>query len=176
MSDISREAIDKLLAGVTAGPWKVKWENVDPDWAIVMTSGGSIVANVNGADEANGLFIAASRTLVPALRDALDEAEAEVARLSAEVARLLALDDAEKMDAYQSLMLDFTAAKAEVARLGREVNTARYGQPDFAWSIHLEAMADLRSEVARLTEQIGQASVRAEEAEDRAEAAKETKR
>ena len=32
--------------------------------------------------------------------------------------------------------------------LGRKLNTARYGQPDFAWSIHEEAMADLRAKLA----------------------------
>lgn len=33
--------------------------------------------------------------------------------------------------------------------LGRKLNTARYGQPDFAWSIHEEAMADLRAKLAK---------------------------
>ena len=33
--------------------------------------------------------------------------------------------------------------------LGRKLNTARYGQPDFAWSIHVEAMADLRVKLAK---------------------------
>ena len=33
--------------------------------------------------------------------------------------------------------------------LGRKLNTARYGQPDFAWSIHVEAMADLRAKLAK---------------------------
>lgn len=35
-------------------------------------------------------------------------------------------------------------------RLGREVNMARYGQPDFAWSIHKQAMADLKTRAERL--------------------------
>ena len=33
--------------------------------------------------------------------------------------------------------------------LGRKLNTARYGQPDFAWSIHEEAMADLQAKLAK---------------------------
>ena len=33
--------------------------------------------------------------------------------------------------------------------LGRKLNTARYGQPDFAWSIHEEAMADLRAKLTK---------------------------
>ena len=36
--------------------------------------------------------------------------------------------------------------------LGRKLNTARYGQPDFAWSIHEEELADLR---VKLTKAMG---------------------
>ena len=36
--------------------------------------------------------------------------------------------------------------------LGRKLNTARYGQPDFAWAIHEEAMADLRAKLAKAVE------------------------
>ena len=36
--------------------------------------------------------------------------------------------------------------------LGRKLNTARYGQPDFAWSIHEEAMADLRAKLTKAIE------------------------
>ena len=33
--------------------------------------------------------------------------------------------------------------------LGRKLNTARYGQPDFAWSIQEEEMSDLRVKLAK---------------------------
>lgn len=33
--------------------------------------------------------------------------------------------------------------KAENERLGRELNLAKYGEPDFSWSIHKEAMSEL---------------------------------
>ena len=36
--------------------------------------------------------------------------------------------------------------------LGRKLNTSRYGQPDFAWSIHEEAMADLRAKLTKAVE------------------------
>jgi hypothetical protein len=36
--------------------------------------------------------------------------------------------------------------------LGRKLNAARYGQPDFAWSIHEEAMADLRAKLTKAVE------------------------
>ena len=39
--------------------------------------------------------------------------------------------------------------KSETERLGREVNLARYGQPDFAWSIHVQAMAELEAKLAK---------------------------
>lgn len=35
------------------------------------------------------------------------------------------------------------AARAEIERLGRELNLAKYGEPNFSWSIHKEAMSDL---------------------------------
>lgn len=40
--------------------------------------------------------------------------------------------------------------QAECLKLGREVNMARYGQPDFAWSIHKQAMAELQARAERL--------------------------
>jgi hypothetical protein len=48
---------------------------------------------------------------------------------------------------------------AERERLGREVNMARYGQPDFAWSIHREAMADLKARLAKAVEALRAARV-----------------
>ena len=41
---------------------------------------------------------------------------------------------------------------AERDRLGRELNVAKYGQPDFAWSVHLAAMAGLEADNTRLRE------------------------
>ena len=36
--------------------------------------------------------------------------------------------------------------------LGRTLNTARYGQPNFAWSIHEMEMVDLRAKLAKAVE------------------------
>lgn len=44
------------------------------------------------------------------------------------------------------------ALLAEREKLGREVNMARYDQPDFAWSFHKEAMADLEAKLAKAME------------------------
>ena len=44
------------------------------------------------------------------------------------------------------------ALTAKCEALGQEVNMAKYGQPDFAWSIHVEAMADLKAECAEAAE------------------------
>lgn len=40
----------------------------------------------------------------------------------------------------------------EKARLGREVNMAKYGEPNFAWSMHSAAMADLQAKLAKAVE------------------------
>lgn len=68
--------------------------------------------------------------------------------------------------------------RAKIEQLGREVNISRYGQPDFAWSIHTAAMDDLRAEVERLTAANREAAMKsladlgqAQEALDRAIAA-----
>jgi hypothetical protein len=46
------------------------------------------------------------------------------------------------------------ALTAKCEALGQEVNMAKYGQPDFAWSIHVEAMADLQADNARLRDEL----------------------
>jgi hypothetical protein len=40
--------------------------------------------------------------------------------------------------------------RAEVERLGKKLNVARYGEPDFAWSIYEAQMVDLRATNERL--------------------------
>ncbi len=44
------------------------------------------------------------------------------------------------------------ALTAENEMLGREVNIARYGQPDFAWSVHVQVMDDLNAKRAKALE------------------------
>jgi multidrug efflux pump subunit AcrA (membrane-fusion protein) len=61
-----------------------------------------------------------------------------------EMALYLLRDQADRIEAL--------TAKCEA--LGQEVNMAKYGQPDFAWSIHLEAMADLEAECAEAKDRI----------------------
>jgi hypothetical protein len=51
-------------------------------------------------------------------------------------------DCAEAADRIEAL-----TAKNEM--LGREVNIARYGQPDFAWSVHVQVMDDLNAKLAK---------------------------
>jgi hypothetical protein len=52
----------------TMGPWFQSCESIDPDWHIVTTKGGGIVANVFAPQNANAHLIAAA----PDLYDALD--------------------------------------------------------------------------------------------------------
>jgi hypothetical protein len=52
-------------------------------------------------------------------------------------------------DCVEHNMLDrIEALTAENEMLGREVNIARYGQPDFAWSVHVQVMDDLNAKLA----------------------------
>jgi Iap family predicted aminopeptidase len=55
----------------TAGPWKANFESFCPEWAIITTAGGSIVANVNAdhRQEANARLISAAPDLLEALRE-----------------------------------------------------------------------------------------------------------
>lgn len=86
--DTSREAVERLLEGVTPGPWEAD----GPNWnQIIWSSAGNRVcfmAHSNGLDvardTATARFIAASRDLVPALLAERDAALAEVSRLTAE--------------------------------------------------------------------------------------------
>ncbi len=60
---------------------------------------------------------------------------------------------------YEDDLLFITADRIEALvkdkeRLGREVNMARYGQPDFAWSIHKQAMADIEAKLAKAADVI----------------------
>jgi hypothetical protein len=41
-----------------------------------------------------------------------------------------------------------TDLEAKLQRLGRELNLAKYGEPDFAWEIHKNAVADLEARLA----------------------------
>ena len=55
-------------------------------------------------------------------------------------------------DTIATLRSQIAAKDARIAELGRELNMAKYGHPDFAWSIHVEAMDQLRAENERLRE------------------------
>ena len=45
-----------------------------------------------------------------------------------------------------------TDLEAKLQRLGRELNLAKYGEPDFAWEIHKNAVADLEARLAAAVE------------------------
>ena len=50
----------------------------------------------------------------------------------------------EAADIIEQLAANIEALTAKCEALGQEVNMAKYGQPDFAWSIHVEAMAEAK--------------------------------
>ena len=49
------------------------------------------------------------------------------------------------------------ALTAKNEMLGREVNIARYGQPDFAWSVHVQVMDDLNAKLEKTVELLKEA-------------------
>jgi hypothetical protein len=49
------------------------------------------------------------------------------------------------LETVTALQARLAEVEAERDKARRDANMARYGQPDFAWSIHREAMADLLS-------------------------------
>jgi hypothetical protein len=51
----------------TPGPWKQSCESIDPDWHIVTTQGGAVVANVFAPQSANARLIAAAPDLLAAV-------------------------------------------------------------------------------------------------------------
>lgn len=55
-----------------------------------------------------------------------------------------------RADLVYALCDALESERAEVERIGRELNVAKYGQPDFAWSVHLACMDELRAENERL--------------------------
>ena len=62
------------MTSYTPGPWEYSFESVDPEWAIVTTSGGAVIANVNAdhRQEANARLIAASPELLQSLDGVLE--------------------------------------------------------------------------------------------------------
>ena len=116
----------EALTGFTVGPWR------DEDGVIQSQT----TVWQNGVKQVGWDYA----TIRAEVTDDWDQAAN--ARLIAAApdmhATILALCDA--LDTEQS----------NVRRMGREVNHAKYGQPDFAWGIHLEAMAELKAENERL--------------------------
>ena len=91
--DTSTEAVERLLDGVTPGPWELR-HNMAEDEVGEYAEGVSVVANgrfyvhehdicfgddVDALIEANARFIAAARQLVPALLKERDDLRAKLA-------------------------------------------------------------------------------------------------
>jgi hypothetical protein len=59
---------DEAAGKHTPGPWVQTCESIDPDWHIVTTKGGAIVANVFAPQSSNARLIAAAPDMLEALR------------------------------------------------------------------------------------------------------------
>ena len=62
----------------------------------------------------------------------------------------LVLPDSARLTVWMLDRIEALTAKNEM--LGREVNIARYGQPDFAWSVHVQVMDDLNAKLDKAVE------------------------
>ena len=65
----------------------------------------------------------------------------------------------EAADRIEAVTAERDEAKAKVEQLGCELNVAKYGQPNFAWSVHVAAMAELQAERDRLQKSLTDAGV-----------------
>jgi len=52
-------------------------------------------------------------------------------------------------DAITTLRTQLAEVKTEKEKLGRELNLARYGQPDFSWQVHKEALSEANARADR---------------------------
>ena len=61
-------------------------------------------------------------------------------------------------DRIEAQAAEIERLRGDLAKAGRDLNMARYGQPDFAWSIHKQAMADIEAKLAMAVEALGKLS------------------
>ena len=125
----------KALDGFTAGPWSA---NVPREVRIV-----GRIHRVLNPENYPAAFVPAWDQPEAGEDDGKDEAIANARLIAA------ALD---MRKTILALCAEVERLRAECGRIGRDLNMAKYGKPDFAWSIHLEVMADLRAECERLRE------------------------
>lgn len=103
----------EALKGVTSGPWH--WSrDVETEFLQTSLEPGVLILDPDSQgphgdaiDRANARFIAASRTLVPALADALEAAQAEAARKAEE----------RRAKRYEDLFCDLASEGAEAGLL-----------------------------------------------------------
>ncbi len=120
--ELTPEAVEKMLEGVTPGPWRTFETGVyfDPNSG---TWGGFDLRNSPNA-ESNARFIAWAREAVPALaaeRDAIAARLAEVEAQKREMALQSLADLGQAQEAYEAQL----AAEDENARLRAELAEAR---------------------------------------------------
>ena len=137
----------EALTGFTVGPWYA--HNLPGDWGL--RGAYSIHVACANPHEWDPCIAQVEYQTPYCLGKKAARTAACNARLIAAApdmhATILALCDA--LDTEQS----------EVRRMGREVNHAKYGQPDFAWGIHLETTAELNAENERLREALTKINV-----------------
>jgi cell division protein FtsB len=158
---MNSEQIREILEAATPGDWLTDvadfgMSNTGGSYVAVFEEYAGTLAHVLCRDmvgrggyrpfEANAKLFAASKYLA-----------AEVLRLREQAAFR---DEADALMAHtrnaelDALRAELAAKDDKIERLGREVNTARYGRPDFAWSVHKAAMNELRDETDALRAEV----------------------
>lgn len=125
---------------------------VSPDtWVQITSTRGVAHDDVLPAGKWEWQYIAAYRVFAPVAPDqpAADIAAAGEAALRAEV-EALRHDLSRIKDHETALVNEVEALQAKLEKAGRDLNVAKYGQPNFAWQVHLAAMEDLRDDRDRL--------------------------
>ena len=93
-------------------------------------------------DMGHRLMVSRAAAMLRALRDQLDAAEAENAKFKRQLWKMIEA-------AKDKLSRRAERAEAERDQLGRDLNRAKYGNPDFTWSVHKQAMAEMTERAER---------------------------
>ena len=133
----------EALTGFTAGPWYT--HNQSGDWGL----GGAHSIHVADANPYEwDQCIAHVEYQTPYC---LGEKPSVIAAANTAACNARLIAAAPDMRATILALCDTVdEMRADNERLGRDFNVAKYGQPDFAWGIHLETMAELNAEIERL--------------------------
>ena len=109
-----RKDVIAMTAQHTPGPWRIVIESADPEWAIIVDTGGGIVANVNSETGPDASSAPATRKMP---RDANARLIAAAPELLAALERILRAHDSGNNGAYmgEAVLCKMFATQARAA-------------------------------------------------------------